>query len=242
MKRSLLFICFCFITLLGLQAQEASHLSSKWRIGASFGAGYSLASTKDAIQSLEDMGVNRKNAKDGVNGLKWQLHLGGDVHYLFKPTMGVGLKYLHSQSDSQIKDVALNMNGDGITIVNGNIDTQYYVNFIGPSFFSRSVFGKENKFALTGITSIGYSHLRMEQVTLYSPVVGTSSSVGLFAALGIEYYIMKRMALGCDLGIFGSSFKKINLDDGYNTLKVDLGDAPENVTSLNLTFHIRFYL
>lgn len=230
------------MTMFELQAQDVTQTAGKWRIGLSGGGGYSLASTKDAAKTFEELGVDYQKAKDGMNQLKWQLQGGADVHYLVKPTWGLGLKYLFTQFDGKIEDVVLNMNGDGISMTSGNIRSQYYMNYVGPSFFMRSFVGPDSKFALTNMISIGYSHLRLEQLTLYSPVVGTGSSVGLYVALGAEYYFTKRLALGCDFGLFGSSFSKVNYDNGYNTWKVDFGDTPENVSNLNLSFHFRLYL
>lgn len=100
---------------IGLSAQDLSHETKKWRIGVSGGGGYLLASTKEAIKAIETSGVDHIKAKDGINDLKWQLQFGGDAHYLINKYWGVGLKYLYANSNSKIKDVVFNMNGDGIT-------------------------------------------------------------------------------------------------------------------------------
>lgn len=225
-----------------LKAQEVVNKTEKWRIGVSMGTGYLMASTKETAKAFEQLGVEYDKAKKGVDKLKWQLQFGGDIHYLFQSGWGIGLKYQYAQSDGNINDLVININGDGLTNVVGDINFKYLINYIGPSFFTKSRIGNSRRLFFTGLFSMGYSHLRIEQTTLDYPLLGTSSSAGLFTSLGLEYYLKQYVSLGCDLGVFGSSFKKIKYNNGYDTWKTDLGDSSDNISNLNLSFNIRFYL
>lgn len=226
------------------QAQESTYSTSKWRIGITGGGGYLLASTKEAAKSFENsLGVDYQKAKKGLDQLKWQLQFGGDVHYFIREHWGLGLKYIYSNSNSNIKDVVANVNGDGITNERGNIESQYFINFIGPSFIGRSFFGHDKRVALTSTVAIGYSHMRLEQLTINAPIIGTSNSGGVFSSIGLDYYITKRLSLGADLGLFISSFQKIKYKNSYdNSWAINLEDKRDNVSNINLSVSVRFYL
>lgn len=242
MSRLIICISLLLLPFCRLIAQEASYETKKWRIGISAGGGYLLAGTKDAVRAFESLGIDRQKAKDGVDALKWQLHLGGDAHYFVNEHWGVGLKYLFANSNGTIKDVIFNMNGDGITNSAGNIESEYFINYIGPSFTGRFFFGEDERFALNGILSAGYSHLRMEQLTIDSPAIGTSHTFGLFTSIGIEYFLTRQLSLGCDLGMFGSSFREISYENNFNTWKLDLEDMRDNVSNINLALSLRVHL
>lgn len=244
MRYTLWFAAFSLLFSAFTQAQESIYAVSKWRIGITGGGGYLLASTKEAAKSFENsLGIDYQKAKKGLDQLKWQLQLGGDVHYFIREHWGLGVKYIYANSNSSINDVTANANGDGITYEAGNIESQYFINFIGPSFIGRSFFDRDKRLSLTSTVAIGYSHMRLEQLTINYPTIGTSNSGGVFSSIGLDYYVTKRLSLGADLGVFISSFQKIKYKNSYeNSWVVNLEDNRDNVSNINMSVNVRIYL
>lgn len=240
MKHYFVSIILFLIPQVALTAQGQEKTYEKWRIGITGGAGYITAGTGLTLDALEMSGVERSKAKKGLDDLRIQLHLGADAHYLIKPNWGVGVKYLFSHSNGTIKDIDLNYNGDGITYVVGNIESDYFINYIGPSFMAQSFIGNSKKLAVTSIASLGYSRLRVEQVSFNSPAVMTGSAFGAFVSCGIAYSLTQKLSLGCDLGFFSSSFGSVTYKDRYATWKTKLDKREkENVSNLNLALSLR---
>lgn len=243
MKHIFIGIFILLMPQLTLNAQQQEQAYGKWRIGISGGAGYMLGSTKETVNALVGRGIDRHKAKKGIDDLKTLLQLGSDVHYLIKPNWGIGIKYSYSHTNFSIDDISLNVNGDGITANLGDIKTDYFLNYIGPSFIAQYFIGNSNRLALSGIFSAGYSHLRMEELVIVSPVIATGSSLGLLTTFGISYFLTKRLSLGCDMGLFASSFGKMTFKDRYRSVEVKFDDNQrENVSNINLSFNLRLHI
>lgn len=243
MMRLLVLMCIFFVAICDLRAQENRYFTSKWRISASAGGGYLLAGTKQTAKYFENyLGIDYLQAKKGLDQLKWHLQLGGDIHYFIGTNWGVGVKYLHSNSHGNIDDVTAYIN-NMIGSISGDIEYRYYVNYIGPSFIGRSFLGTDKRFELTGLASIGYSHLRMEQLAFNYPMLGEKSALGMYTSIGLGYYLTNQISLGCDLGVFVSSFHKLSYNDsGDLYVYMDFEDYRNHVSNINLSVSVRIHL
>lgn len=240
MTRLFVLIYVCFVTICGLRAQENVYATSKWRISATGGGGFLLSGTQKTAKYLENyLGLDYGQAKKGLDQLKWHLQLGGDIHYFIGTNWGVGMKYLYSNSHGNIDGVTAYIN-NMVGSISGDIEYRYYVNYIGPSFIGRSFLGPDKRFEFTGLASIGYSHLRMEQLAFNYPMLGKKSTLGMYTSIGLGYYLTNRISLGCNLGVFVSSFHELNYKDskGY----MDFEDYRNNVSNLNLSVSFRVHL
>lgn len=240
MKRFFYLLVIMLYCLQAYSQEETVTLIPKWRIGISGGLAYLTASSKTAERDLMDIGMSGSDAKDYYNGLKWGQVVSGDVHYLFKSTMGIGLKYHLFTSSTEKKNISLDINSDGIN-ESVNIKEQLYYNFIGPSFYIQDWIGQSNKFQFSGQIAIGYLHYRDETRSTMN-VLATGATVGINTELGVEYFINKHWALGLDLGAMAGVLNKVTLDDGEQSASIKLNDdARINMAHLNLSFGIRFY-
>ncbi|MDR3060870.1 MAG: outer membrane beta-barrel protein [Dysgonamonadaceae bacterium] len=243
-NRKIKFLFLLLISFCSVYAQtEPKESYQKWRLGISGGMGYRTIDTSEDERKLTDMGFNAQKVNDCYNDLKWGIQGNTDIHYLFHPNFGIGIKYAFFYTDGKFEESS----SFNIPLSSGfgqmylKMDEKDYFNYIGPSLHARSLIG-ESKFAVSGSLSGGYSHYRSNyEATLlvvqghpidpefglvesketqltgsYERFIMKGHSLGLYAGAGLEYFFNRRVALGFDCGYFYSSLNDVTL-----TMKMD---------------------
>jgi opacity protein-like surface antigen len=231
----ILFIHSCFYGY-------AQQMDSKWRFNLSGGMGYRTIDTSKDEKELTDMGFSAQSVSDCYNDLKWGIQGNTDVHYLFRPNFGIGIKYAFFYTDGKFGETVFSPPpSSGYSAIGLEMNEKDYLNYVGPSLHIRSFLGK-SKFAVSTTLSGGYIHYRSNSegamatmqgyhnpnsgpVMVEDPVHPVYSAqqfairgntFGMYGSAGLEYFFSKRIALGLDLGYFYSSLNDVTL-----TKKVD---------------------
>ena len=240
----LLLVVLCPFSLLQSQTNEETENDyQKWRLGVSGGMSYMIGNTKQAKRDMTDMGISSKLADDYYGDLKLGMVAGADFQYFFKPKYGLGVKYLFYSNSAELGEkVSLPLSGDGVTLFNGRVKEQMYLNYVGPSFVTREFLGNQKKWAMTSLLSVGYVHCRNETLIADMPFVQTGNTLGLHGVVGIEYNFTKNIALGLDLAYMYAFLSKYKISDGYTTQTIKLeNDKSENLSRLDLGLNLKFY-
>jgi len=235
-------VIFCPFSLLQSQTNENPENGyQKWRVGISGGMSYLIGSTKEAKKGMVDKGLSTKLVNDYYSDFKLGTTANVDVQYFFKPKYGLGAKYIFYSNSAKLGEkVSLDMIGDG-SLFYGAIEEQVYVSYVGPTFSTREFFGSQKKWAMTSLLSIGYVHYRNESLIVDMPLLATGNTFGWHGAIGVEYNLSEKVALGLDLSYMYAFLFKMKLSDGSSTQSIDLDDNKENLSRLDLGLNLKFY-
>jgi hypothetical protein len=216
-----------------------AQVKNKWRVNLSGGMGYRTIDTSEDEKKLIDMGFSKQSVNSCYNDLKWGLQGNGDVHYLFHPNFGIGIKYAFFYADGKFDEISSLVipNSSGYGKFGLYIDEKDYLNYVGPSLHVRS-FLEKSKFAVSATFSGGFSRYRsdyeeavVEARGYFNPsselaliehnpttlsefvqqFIMRGNSFGMYGSAGLEYFFNKRIALGLDLGYFYSSLNDVTL-------------------------------
>ncbi|WP_165024578.1 outer membrane beta-barrel protein [Dysgonomonas sp. ZJ279] len=236
--KKLILMALSIMLYLSASSQETS--VPKWKFGVSGGFSFLTASSKSSERELIDMGVPSDIAKDYYSDLKKGQMATANVVYLFKPKMGVGLKYNFFTSNAEKNGLIVDYNYDG-NLERVNMKEQLYYNFVGPSFYMQNYITNNKKFQLTGQVAVGYLHYR-NQVKSDMNLLLTGSTLGFNGELGIEYFLTKNWAIGVSGEVLSGVVGKVTVDDSYSSENIKLYDESRiNMTHLGVLFAIRFY-
>ena len=218
----------------------------RWRLGMQGGIGYQLAGSDENKKQFIDMGVNDKVAEKFCKDMDWGYNFGADIHFLFDHWGGLGIKYSGLYSFAQA-DITINT-FDGINYIYTNIKKRIYVNYIGPSFYSRLWLAPSGTFHLSSIISVGYAHYRDEEEynhpSLYNYLT-KGSTFGGNISFSFEYFPLSWLSVGVSAGYFGAWFGKMTISDGINEQTIKMKDYQLdaiNASRLDFSFGINFYL
>ena len=216
----------------------------RWRISIAGGPGYMFASSKDAENELIALGNDSRKVKDFYKKFKLGWQGNADVHYLFNPYLGVGVKYALFATSSTLSDISFgNYNGDGLYIFSGDIEETLYVNYVGPTFLGQIFINRNKTWKASALISYGYTSYRMETYTMDFPLLITGSSFGVMEDIGIEYFVGRQVALGFNLSTFFSTLKKFNVQNNQGSQKIELpNEERENISRISGSLSFRIYL
>lgn len=225
----LLLVC-CFLPGHAQTARE-----SKWRLNLSGGMGYRVVDTSEDESKLVDMGFNTQKIKDCYNDLKWGVQGNSDIHYLFHPNFGIGIKYAFFYTDGKFDESYTFPLASGYGSIALKMKEKDYLNYIGPSLHARS-FLEKSKFAVSATLSGGYAQYKSDSEATLSTkeayifsegmleeinrirlsanqelFIIRGNSFGMYAGAGLEYFFNKQLALGFDFGYFYSSMNDVTL-------------------------------
>ena len=215
----------------------------RWRISISGGPGYIYTSSKDAENELIASGVDKQKAKDFYKKYRWGWQGNADIHYLFNPNLGAGVKYSLFQTNSKLGQIPFgNYNGDGLHNFFGDIEEKLFVNYIGPSFLWQNFINRRETWRASSLLSVGYANYRSENYIMELPVLLTSNTLGVYGELGLECYISRNVAIRANLNYILSSFKKFNIKSSQGTSSYKLSDKEkEDISRIDLSLGLSFY-
>lgn len=236
-RKNLLFtlLLLCLTTTLTAQMYNET---PRFRVSASGGLGYLIASGQDDIA-----GVVNKEAIDKANkDLRLATHLNGDIHYLFNGGWGLGAKYLFQKTSAEVKDLIIDVN-DGAHYQVTDFWEKDYINFVGPSLFGYYNIGSSDNFLLVSSLSVGYAWLRSEASVLSQNLLITGGNIGMNAEIGFDFLLNPNIGIGVNAGYFFSTFGKIKATDGTITQEQTLDkDSRYNAFNIHLSIGLRYYL
>jgi hypothetical protein len=222
---------------------DTGRKSERFRITIAGGSGYMFAGTKDAENDLISMGANRQKVKDFYKKYRWGWQGNADIHYLFNPYIGAGLKYALFSSSETLKQVSFgNYNDDGLTMFFGDLGETIYINYAGPSFLYQNFVNRRKTWKTSALISYGYANYRAESAVMEAPLLVTGSAFGSYSEFGIEYCLSRNIAIGFNVSAFYSSFKKLRAKNNQDSQTVELSDKERNnVSRLNASLSFRIY-
>ena len=223
---------------------ETKNKVERWRISIAGGPGYIFSSSKDAENEFIALGNDRQKVKDYYKKYKLGWQGNADVHYLFNPYMGAGVKYALFTTSAAMKDISFgNYNGDGYHIFSGDIEETLYVNYIGPTFLGQTFINRYKTWKVSALISLGYVRYRMENYTMDFPMLITGNTFGAYEEIGIEYFVGKQAALGFNISTFFSTLKKFKIENNQSSQKIELpNDERENISRISGSLSFRIYL
>lgn len=202
------------------------YAQKKVRLSVDYGYSYRLAEVSDDFRS---------DVKDYIEELKSGSTLDLHVSYFIEQEHGIGLTYNKFSSDNSIEFVeAFN----GTTFTTDNIS----ISFVGLEYSNLYVSssGKHNfigSIALGGLSFKNNSTLNGRTLFL------TGNTFGIGVGINYDYMITESFALGAGLGFVAGSLSEIKASNGQNSERIELdGNNKENLTRVNLTLGLRFYL
>lgn len=214
---------------------------ARMRVGINFGGNYLTGSSSKAEKSMKSIGIPGSVAKKYYDDFKPGYSVGGTVHYMVKRNWGLGLVYNGFANKSSLS--AFINNDDGVNKSLANLSEKVYVNYYGFSFYTEQFFRSNPKFKWYSDYSLGVAYYRDEANLFDSPMLLTGSAFAAKLGTGIEYYFLPKVSAGLDFSLFSSRISKMTLNDGVTTVTKKLEkDSYENISRLNLTFGIHFYL
>lgn len=219
--------------------QEVIPQPSRWRLSASGGLGYRVASFRDGKNELINQGFSSIAADKYIRELRLGPKFSGQAHYLFNSVYGAGIDYQFFQSSGEISG---NLDPqDGVTLFYGNVEDNIYINYVGPSFiYSDWLSSASLKFYAQ--ISMGLTMYREETIYFYNPVLITGKAFGANSELGLEYYFARNIALKFNLNFYQSTISKIDVNDGQTSQQIKLEkEQKESMSRLDTGFGLNFY-
>jgi hypothetical protein len=202
--------------------------------------GYRIASTKEFHKDLLNMGFSAPNIDSYFKNLKLGIKASGQIHYMFWDNYGIGIDYQFHQSSGNI--IGNIDQGDGVTLVHGEIKNQVYTNFTGLSLYSHYILNN-NRVKLYYQISMGLTMYREETTFIYSPMLISGKAFGGNTELGFEYFLTKNFSLGINANLFQSTISNIKVDNGIHYEKIELEkEQQEGLSRLDIGIGIKIYL
>ena len=236
--------------------KQSTESFERWRIGLDAGGSYLLKYLAGPTQAMVEKGVSPSSQADiFYKRLRKGMSAGGDIHYMFNPSCGIGVKYSLFYSSTQI-DYDVNDVNSGVSYP-ANEKGSFTLHYVGPSFLLRQWLDANHKFRLNEELSLGYVFLRNEEhydanQYLFTNPVTNETQYGIltegknfsgFFQLSFEYYPAPWLSFGVNAGITPVVFRSLNVRDNYGVgVKKYLGsDNYFELSHLDYSLGLRFH-
>ncbi len=211
-----------------------------FRVSINEGSGLLVGNTERSVENLQNQGVPKEDAEKYVDDLiigytgKFTLHYQISKHYW------LGALYNGFYSDAKIL-TRMDYN-DGYNWIYGEMGEKTYVNFVGPSFFSESKFGRNKRFSVHSSYAIGPAFYRNEVEVMRQQTLLTGVALGQNLDFGLEYFITPRWAISLDASLFSSILTKMSVETINSKETIDLEkEEYNNLGRFDLSFGVVFY-
>ena len=239
MKKKL--ITLFTILLFSLQALVAQEQElPKWKFSISGGAGFQLGDTKESVDQLVNQGFNKNDAEEYVNSLKWSGIFRTEAYYLFKPFIGMGMKYIFSGVSAKKDDLLISPYHENMSYIT-DIEERDYFHLLAPTLYLQEMLNARKSLLFNQSLSLGYMRYRGESELNYSRLLTTGNSAGLALDLGLEYFFRKNWSISANFAFIHSTFGKITLNDGYDTATYSLNEKLK-LNRIDLSMGVHFYV
>ena len=203
----------------------------RFRTSIEFGYSYRFGEVSDNLPN--DV---KEYAKDLKNGTTLYISAG----YFIQETWGLGAYFSRFSSDNSGRITSP-------TDSNAKVDTRDDINitFIAPQFLYRSL-SANNKHSLLSTFSIGYLGYKDDGIVGGNSLEITGGTVGIGVGLNYDFHITPSFAIGAGANFIAGSVSKlkVSVNGQSQTLEVEefSGEDRENLSRINLSAGIRFYL
>lgn len=238
MKQKSFLLTLLLLCLSASLLAQAEYKMPRFRVSASGGLGYLIASGQDDISGV----VNKEVIEKANNKLRWATNLNGDIHYLFNGGWGLGAKYLFQKTSAEANNVITDI-FDNRHYQVSNFWEKDYVNFVGPSLFGYTNLGNNDNLFFISSLSGGYAWLRSEGSLLSQNVLITGGNFAMNTEIGIDYLFHPNFGLGVNLGYFLGTFSKVKITNGISTQEQTLDkNSRYNASNFHVSVGLRYYL
>lgn len=209
-----------------------------FRVNINIGSGLMVGNTEKAIEDLQNQGVPKEDAEnysdDVVVGHTAKITL----YYQFLKNYWLGAQYNGFYSNAKM---LTQLDYDGYNWVYGEMGEKNFINFVGPSFYSSSSFGRKKRMAVHSSYTIGPVFYRNEAEVMRQQVLLTGITLGQNLDLGIEYFIKPRWSISMDASLFSSRLNKVTAKTVYSSEEIDLDKDNNSLSRFDLSAGVVFY-
>jgi hypothetical protein len=211
------------------------------RLGINAGPGFLLASSEEAEDSMESLGLEPGQAQAYYSDLKSGFNADAGITFLITPDYGAGVKYKFFKTNARTEGFF--DPGDGVNLIYSTFEEQIYINYIGAMFSYCYPMGDKNIFKLNLNFSAGLATYRNEAGYMGSYLLLTGKDFGMDACVGFEYFFKPKLSVVADLSAFYATFSKLKVSDGSSSSTLELEkDSYEDLSRLDISLGIRFYI
>jgi hypothetical protein len=218
--------------------QKKTERENPFRVNINIGSGLMIGNTEQAIENLVNQGVPKEDAEnysdDVVVGHTGKITL----YYEFSKNYWLGAFYNGFYSEAKM---LTRINYDGYNWIYGEMGEKNFINFVGPSFFSSSTFGKKKRFAVHSSYTIGPVFYRNQAEVMRQQVLLTGIALGQNLDLGLEYFFKPRWAISLDASLFSSRLNKATAKTVYSSQEIDLDKDNNSLGRFDLSAGVVFY-
>jgi hypothetical protein len=211
----------------------------KIRASVMAGLGYLTGNTKDAVDNMQSMGVDKQLAEDYYKAIKLGSQVKSSLYYHLFKDYWLGALYHGFYTSAEI---TTSLPLDDVNMYYGKLGEQFFVNFAGISFCSASRFGKTKKIGLNSSFSIGPAFYRNETETLNEQILIQGTTLGSNLNLGFEYFVKPQLSISIETGLFVSNLKKLTVKTVEGSRDIELNEEDyENLSRIDLSFGLVYY-
>lgn len=167
--------------------------------------------------------------KDYIKGLKSGYHFGADFTYYFAETYGIGLKFNQSKASNRLNNLIFT--DDSENSINGVLEDNISILFIGPFYTTRYFIGKNNN-ALYANLALGYIGYSNNATYIDQKFELTGRTFGSALDFGFDLTIAKNLGLDLRLSMVGGVLKGYERKNS-NGSSVTISLEKENYESLH---------
>lgn len=203
----------------------------RFRIGLQGGYSYRIAKLSPTIPVV---------FKDYAQELKSGYHYGAHAAYFFTRSIGVGARFSTYRSSNALTGISMI---DPVTFhtITGNMADDITINFIGPSFNTRLMFGSNDNLQLHFAVALGYLSYK-DVGEVFTPFTIKGSTFGANLGLGFDVALHKNISLGIEAGLLSGALKQVYVTaNGGTEEKIELPeDEYENLSRVDASAGLRF--
>ncbi len=213
---------------------------SPLRLTLSSGPGYLVASSAKAETAMIDQGFSSAAAKAYYRDMRLGIYISADAIWFNNREFGAGLKYKFFSTSAKTEGFLDPQ--DGVNLIYGPYKEQIYVNFIAATFRYQKYINSRNSLLMNTSCSAGLSLYRNEAEYAKTFYLLTGKNFGFDTDIGLEYPVTTRLSACCDLSVFYSYIRRMNISDGESSTTIKLSkDNSENLTRVDFSLGVRFY-
>ncbi len=221
-----------------VKSSSPSSSFSRFRFEMNGGLGYLIGSTKNAKSELRSFGVSEHDVDQYYRNFKLGEQVGSSIHYMVKPSWGLGLDYALFTTQSSVMGYI--DPGDGWTKYYGPFSQKVYTSFVGISYLQQQQINE--KWSFYAKVASGIAFYRNEIYMVVTPMLATGTSYAAMGEMGVSYSLTRYMSVGLGLSDFFSVLRKYKFDNGTESGEVELNrDTQENLSRLSVKAGIQFH-
>ncbi len=210
-----------------------------FRVSINEGSGLLVGNTEKSIEDLQNQGVPKEDAEKYVDDMIIG-HIGKlNIYYQFSKNFGLGVLYNGFYTNA---NMLTHIEYDSYNYLYGEMGEKTFTNFVGPSYFSSSKFGRNKRFSVHSAYTIGPVFYRNQVEIMRQQILLTGVALGQNLDFGLEYFILPNWAVSLDASLFRSILTKMSVETINSKETKDLEkEEYNNLGRFDLSFGVVFY-